>query len=68
VNEAELAGPFASLLVRARQMPLEETRALLISTGILTPDGKLAPHYQSHGPAVKKLLESKNGRPKTNSA
>jgi hypothetical protein len=55
----ELDGPFASLLAPARAMAVAEKKALLVSAGILTADGELAPHYRAHESAVKKVLAAK---------
>jgi hypothetical protein len=53
---AELSGPFAALLARARSMTPADKKVLLITAGILTADGELAPHYRSKASAIQRVL------------
>ena len=58
-GRAEVEGPFAALLEFAENMSPEKKKAVLISAGILTAEGELAPHYQPKHPGNKKAASTR---------
>jgi hypothetical protein len=54
-----IEGPFAYLVEHLATQTHEQKMQVLIAAGILTPDGELAPKYQSNGKPKKKRPSAK---------